>query len=152
MKLKIVAFMVISLIGSLLFYYKTSLSAQPENLITVYQSRTCGCCKKWVAHLQRNGFAVESVMLDDVSPVKEKLGVPKNLVSCHTASVRGLIIEGHVPASAIKTFLNDPKNNRGIAVPGMPIGSPGMEGSYVEKYDVISFSNNNTQSSFMTFN
>lgn len=119
--------------------------------VVVYQSRTCGCCQKWVSHLKNNGFKVKSEFLDDVTVAKNRLGVPMRMASCHTAVVNGYIVEGHVPASAIKELLAKKPAVKGIAVPGMPMGSPGMEGSHKEQFDVISFGDNGTQK-FMSFN
>lgn len=116
--------------------------------MVVYQSKTCGCCKKWVQHLVDNGFNVKSVILDDVSETKAKLGIPQKLASCHTATIDGYLVEGHVPASAIKKMLKERPKVKGISVPGMPIGSPGMEADHVESYNVISFTNNGTQNIF----
>jgi hypothetical protein len=119
--------------------------------IVVYQSRTCGCCKKWVNHLKESGFKVNSEFLDDVADVKLKMKVPMKLASCHTAVANGYIIEGHVPATAVKELLTKRPAIRGISVPGMPMGSPGMEGSYKESFDVVSFDKNNQVSKFMGF-
>lgn len=115
-----------------------SLAAKPA--ITVYKSPTCGCCSKWEDHLKAEGFIVVSKVEDDLSPVKKKQGIPAALQSCHTGVVQGYVIEGHVPAASIKKLLaKKPKGVKGLAVPGMPMGSPGMEGPYTEKYDVLSF-------------
>ena len=108
--------------------------------VTVYKSPTCGCCTKWVDHMQANGFRVKAIDTEDV--VKHKLanGVPYELGSCHTAMVGGYVIEGHVPASDIKRLLKERPPVRGLAVPGMPIGSPGMEqGAHKQRYDVLTF-------------
>lgn len=119
--------------------------------ITVYQSKTCGCCNKWVSHLKDNGFNVKSEMLDDVNVVKLRLKIPMKLASCHTAVADGYVIEGHVPAKAIKELLKKKPSLRGISVPGMPMGSPGMEGSHKEAYDVISFDEKGIFKKFMSF-
>ena len=108
--------------------------------ITVYASKTCGCCHQWVKHLESNGFAVKTELLDDVSVIKTKYKIPPHMQSCHTAVVNGYIVEGHVPAANIKKMISTKPKIRGIAVPGMPIGSPGMEqGDYKEPYNVINF-------------
>lgn len=122
-----------------------------QSEMVVYQSKTCGCCKKWVKHLVDNGFKVKSVLLDDVSEIKTKFGIPQKLFSCHTATINGYLVEGHVPATAIKKTLKDRPKVKGISVPGMPIGSPGMEANYVESYDVISFMNDGTQNIFARY-
>ncbi len=107
--------------------------------LVVYKSPTCGCCKKWVAHLRKNGFDVEVHEQYNVTPMKDKLGVPKRLRSCHTAKVGGYIVEGHVPADVVTRLLEEKPQIAGVAVPGMPMGSPGMEGFRKDPYDIISF-------------
>lgn len=96
--------------------------------IDVYHSPTCGCCKGWIEHLEDHNFSVNSIEMHDVSPIKQKLGVPAQGASCHTAVVNGLVVEGHVPAQDIKTLLNQKTHNtRLLTVPGMPSGGPGMD-------------------------
>ena len=107
--------------------------------VHVYKTATCGCCVKWVDHLREAGFAVTVEDTRDLMAVKRREGVPTDLSSCHTALVDGYVVEGHVPASVVQAFLEEPGDARGLAVPGMPIGSPGMEGRYAEAYDVFSF-------------
>lgn len=108
--------------------------------ITVYKTPTCGCCTKWVEHLEQYGFEATVVSLNDLSPVKSRLGVPNGLRSCHTAETGGYVIEGHVPAADIARVLEERPDASGLAVPGMPVGSPGMEhGERKDPYDVILF-------------
>jgi hypothetical protein len=108
--------------------------------VEVYKSPTCGCCKEWVKHLQANGFSVTTHDVTDIIPYKTANGVPAALGSCHTAKVGGYVIEGHVPASDIKRLLKERPPVRGLAVPGMPVGSPGMEqGGHKDRYDVLTF-------------
>jgi hypothetical protein len=95
--------------------------------VLVHKSPTCGCCMAWVEHMRKSGFAVEVRNSDDLDPVKERLGVPDKQHSCHTAEVGGYFVEGHVPADDVKRLLAEKPAARGIAVPGMPLGSPGME-------------------------
>jgi len=92
-----------------------------------------------VQHLQQAGFTVKTIETFDLKPVKTRLGVPNDLAACHTAQIGGYVIEGHVPAVALKRFLNDKPSAIGLAVPGMPVGSPGMEGGTTEPYDVVMF-------------
>ncbi|MEE9279183.1 MAG: DUF411 domain-containing protein [Myxococcota bacterium] len=113
--------------------------ANEATTVTVYKSPTCGCCSKWVRHLEQHGFTVETHDLRDVTPVKEANGVPRGLVSCHTALVGGYVVEGHVPASDVARLLEQRPPIVGLAVPKMPIGSPGMEGPNPEPYQVLSF-------------
>ncbi len=112
---------------------------QEQPSIEVYKEATCGCCAKWVDHLRRNGFATTIKNVDDMDPVKARFGVPRQAESCHTAVVGGYVIEGHVPASDIKRLLAERPAVKGLAVPGMPIGSPGMEGVGAKPYNVFSF-------------
>ena len=110
--------------------------------MTVYKSPTCGCCKNWVTHMQEAGFNVIAKDVNDLSAIKSEQGVPANLQSCHTAVVDGYVIEGHVPADSIMNLLATRPKIDGLAVPGMPIGSPGMEmpGRGVDPFDVLTFS------------
>jgi hypothetical protein len=107
--------------------------------IKVYKTPQCGCCKAWVDHLSSNGFQAETVDMPDLSLVKQKYGVTPALESCHTAVVGNYVVEGHVPADVIKRLLEERPAVVGIAVPGMPAGSPGMEGAMKERYDVLTF-------------
>jgi len=107
--------------------------------IKVYKDANCGCCAKWVDHLAANGFKVEAMDVPDLSLIKQKYGVKDELQSCHTAVVNGYVVEGHVPADVIRKMLKDKPAVVGLAVPGMPMGSPGMEGPTRERYDVLTF-------------
>ncbi|MDH5447034.1 MAG: DUF411 domain-containing protein [Gammaproteobacteria bacterium] len=111
-----------------------------QDTMTVYKSPTCGCCKKWIDHLEENGFKVKAVDMANVSPKKLELGINPRLASCHTAVIDGYVIEGHVPARDIRQLLKDrPKNIHALTVPGMPVGSPGMEmGNRKDPYAVLS--------------
>lgn len=117
--------------------------------ITVYRSPTCGCCKAWIDHLKTNGFRVEDIVTADVGVKKDELGLPTQLASCHTAVVKDYVIEGHVPANDIKQLLTQKPAIAGLAVPGMPAGSPGMEmGGQQDPFDVIAFDEAGTMSRF----
>jgi hypothetical protein len=113
--------------------------AAEEHVITVHLDPNCGCCSGWVQHLQHAGFRTSVLETTDLDAVKRKLGVPDDLAACHTAEVSGYVVEGHVPATALKRFLAEKPQAIGLAVPGMPIGSPGMEGGKPEPYDVVLF-------------
>jgi hypothetical protein len=115
--------------------------AQPGSpVITVYKSSTCQCCNKWVQHLKDNGFAVKEHNESDMDAIKSRFGISRQLAACHTAVVEGYVVEGHVPAQDIRRLLTDKPAAKGIAVPGMPIGSPGMEqGDQKEPYQVLLF-------------
>ncbi|AGA90856.1 putative metal-binding protein [Thioflavicoccus mobilis 8321] len=105
--------------------------------MTVYKSPTCGCCTAWAEHLRDNGLEVRTVDLSDLGQVKAMAGVAPAQASCHTAMIDGYVIEGHVPADDIKRLLADHPPVRGLTVPGMPLGSPGMEGPRSEHYQVL---------------
>lgn len=105
----------------------------------VYKDANCDCCAKWVDHIRDAGFTAVSHNVTDLNAVKTRYGVPQRLASCHTAEIGGYIVEGHVPADLIRKMLTEKPDIAGIAVPGMPVGSPGMEWTYTEPYDVIAF-------------
>lgn len=105
--------------------------------VTVYKTPTCGCCEGWVDHLRENGFSVIVHDQNDLSAVKAANGITPQLESCHTAVIEGYVIEGHVPADLIARLLNERPEIAGLAVPGMPGGSPGMESSPKEPYQVL---------------
>jgi hypothetical protein len=108
--------------------------------ITVFKTATCGCCSVWVTHLRENGFRVKVNEVESTADYQKKYGVTTALRSCHTATVGGYTIEGHVPASEIQRLLKEKPKAKGLAVPGMPIGSPGMEvGSRRDAYSVLLF-------------
>ncbi|MDT8340705.1 MAG: DUF411 domain-containing protein [Longimicrobiales bacterium] len=112
-----------------------------EGVIQVFKSPTCGCCGAWIDHLEEAGFRVEVVDTPNMLAVKGELGLPGELASCHTARIAGYLVEGHVPARDIQRMLLDRPDIRGLAVPGMPVGSPGMEvpGQAADPYDVVAF-------------
>ena len=114
--------------------------AEPLPEVVMHKDPNCGCCGQWAEHLQANGFRVKTVPERDMESVKRRLAVPQRLTSCHTAKVGGYVIEGHVPASAIKRLLREKPAVAGLAVAGMPLGSPGMEvPGKKDPYDVMSF-------------
>jgi hypothetical protein len=119
-------------------------SASPAEMaelpvVHVYKTPTCGCCADWVTHIEKAGFRTEVQDLPDLTQVKQRLGVPNGLDSCHTSMVGDYVVEGHVPASTMLRMLREKPAIAGIAVPGMPMGSPGMEGPWKDPYDVIAF-------------
>jgi len=107
--------------------------------VDVYKDPSCGCCANWVGHLQGHGFATNVTDSPNIAAVKTKYHVPAALQSCHTALVGGYVIEGHVPATDIQRLLKERPSVVGLAVPGMPIGSPGMEGTTGRPYEVLTF-------------
>lgn len=106
--------------------------------VVVYKSPTCQCCNKWIAHLEQNGFKVTAKNTRNVKSIKEKYGIKHNFSACHTAVIAGYFVEGHVPAQSIHRLLSEKPDIKGITVPGMPIGSPGMEqGTRKQPYNVL---------------
>jgi hypothetical protein len=118
--------------------------------VTVYKSPSCGCCVKWVEHMRKAGFEVTVNDVDNVNPVKMRVGVPPAKGSCHTSEVAGYFLEGHVPASDVKRLLAERPAAKGLAVPGMPMGSPGMEvpDGRTQAYDVELVAKDGTTSRF----
>jgi len=114
-------------------------------LVRMRKNPGCGCCDKWAEHMQANGFRVESQEDPGIYEYKQQLGIPRELVSCHTAEVEGYVIEGHVPADLVQRMLEEKPAIVGIAVGGMPMGSPGMEGPYKDPYNVVAFRKDGTQ-------
>ncbi|HEY5616446.1 MAG TPA: DUF411 domain-containing protein [Vicinamibacterales bacterium] len=119
-----------------------SVSTQrPATTVQVYKSPTCGCCANWVKHLQQHGFRTQVTETDNVADIKAQHKIPARAQSCHTAIVDGYVIEGHVPATDVQRLLKERPAVVGLAVPGMPIGSPGMEVPNMkpQAYDVVAF-------------
>ena len=113
--------------------------AQLKPLVTVYKNPACGCCGEWEKHMRASGFRLETHNVADVTPLKRKLGIPEALYSCHTATVGGYVLEGHVPAGDVKRLLRERARVIGLAVPGMVVGSPGMEQGAPQPYATIAF-------------
>lgn len=122
-------------IGGVMVVQRPSAAAD----ITVYKSPSCICCSKWVDHLQANGFTVVVKHRRDLTAIKQELVIQRELQACHTATIDGYVIEGHVPAGDIRRLLAEKPAVRGLAVPDMPVGSPGMEGPRPQRYKVLTF-------------
>jgi hypothetical protein len=116
---------------------RPAFTAEPG--IKVHRDPSCGCCSKWVRHLREAGFAVEVDDTADLSAVRSQFGIPSELVACHTAELGDYLLEGHVPAPAIRRLLAERPKARGLAVPGMPVGAPGMEGRQPQPNAVVLF-------------
>jgi hypothetical protein len=116
---------------------KASTNPADSSLITVYKTPTCGCCALWVDHMREHGFRVAVTDVAQLTPVKRTYGVPSDVATCHTGMIGGYFVEGHVPAEDVRRMLRERPDIIGIAVPGMPAGSPGMEVGVVESYEVI---------------
>ena len=123
--------------GALSISLLTPLLADAAPVVEVYKSASCECCTDWVKHLEKNGFSVTARNVTNPTDYRERFGMPNELGSCHTALVGGYAIEGHVPASEIKRLLQERPKAKGLAVPSMPLGSPGMEGRRSDPYDVL---------------
>lgn len=115
-----------------------------DEVITMYKQTYCGCCEKWADHLRRAGFEVNTVNMYNLAPLNDRLGIPVNVESCHTAKLGNYYIIGHVPVADIRKMLEEKRSVLGISVPGMPVGSRGMEipGMIPDKYDSVLFSKN----------
>ena len=138
----------VALAPFLLFSHQV-LSADVIN----HKSPYCGCCTAWTKHMQEEGFSVEEKLHDNMNDIKKELGISPQLASCHTAEINGYIFEGHIPAKDIKAFLaNPPKGAKGLAVPGMPIGSPCMEnGAQKQAYTVYAFNQDGQVFEYQTY-
>jgi hypothetical protein len=127
-----------TLFGAIAFVAMFAGSAAHAATMIVYKSPACGCCAKWVEHVEQHGFTVKTIPTEDMLALKKRLGVPENAMSCHTTKVGNYVVEGHVPAADIKRLLAQKPKARGIAVAGMPMGSPGMEhGNHREPYATL---------------
>ncbi len=115
------------------------LPAQAAPAMMVYKDPNCGCCKSWVSLMRAAGFEISARDTPDMPAIKQRYKVPAALASCHTALVGGYVVEGHVPADLITRLLKEKPKVLGLTVPGMPIGSPGMEGGTREAYEVLTF-------------
>ena len=129
----------LSFTGFVSFAHAEPVTAAPQ--MTMYKDPYCGCCEGWAEHMKAAGFNVTVKVEEAMDTVKAKYGVGASLASCHTAVVGGYVIEGHVPAGAVKRLLAERPQATGLTAPGMPIGSPGMEmpGSKADTYDVLLF-------------
>ncbi|HSD54189.1 MAG TPA: DUF411 domain-containing protein [Burkholderiales bacterium] len=125
-------------------------AAAPLEMV-VYKSPTCGCCTDWVKHMRAHGFEVKTVEVADLEPVRRRFGVPDRLAACHTAVVGGYVVEGHVPASAVRRLLAEKPHAVGLSVPGMPSGSPGMEGTRSETFSTLVFDERGTAKVFESY-
>jgi len=126
------------LVAAFLVLQRHSAAAESSTIL-VHKNPNCSCCAGWVRHLKTAGFTVTVEKTTDLQPVRKRLGVPADLAACHTAEVDGYVLEGHVPAAAVRRLLEKRPSAIGLAVPGMPAGSPGMEGSVPQRYEVVLF-------------
>jgi len=139
----------LALVAASLVLQRSPAEAE-SSAILVHKDPNCSCCSGWVRHLKDSGFAVRVEETTNLQPVRKRLGVPADLAACHTAEVDGYVLEGHVPAAAVRRLLEQRPTAIGLAVPGMPAGSPGMEGGTPQRYDVVLFGKTGRQP-FMHF-
>lgn len=139
-----------AVVGALLLTPLAVRAALPE--IEVYKTSTCGCCGEWIEHLRAEGFKVRAIDVPETAPYRTRFGVAARYGSCHTATVQGYALEGHVPAREIRRLLREQPLAVGLAVPGMPAGSPGMEqGSSAEPFDVLLLTANGAASTYASY-
>lgn len=127
---------------------KVSFSAAPASKMVVRKDPGCMCCDKWAAHLRKDGFTVDVSEDAELEAYKNKLGIPASLRSCHTGVVEGFVVEGHVPVADVQRMLREKPAIAGIAVGGMPMGSPGMEGPVTQPYNTVAFTKDGKTSIF----
>jgi hypothetical protein len=139
-----------TLVSILILAVSLASGATPPEMV-VFKTKTCGCCGKWVDHMRANGFKVTVNDVPSTAEYRQKHGVPEKLQSCHTALVGGYTVEGHVPAAAIQRLLKEKPKYKGVAVPGMPMGSPGMEGPYSDAYSVLGFNADGSASVYQSY-
>lgn len=138
-----------TLFGAIAFTAMFVGTAAHAATLTVYKSPSCGCCGKWIEHVEAHGFTVNTVPTDDMMAVKKRLGVPDEAMSCHTTKVGNYVVEGHVPAADIKRLIAQKPKARGIAVAGMPMGSPGMDmGGQRQPYSTMLIGSNGNMAVF----
>lgn len=141
MKLSLNVLLIASLLG-------TSAAMAQAAVVEVFKSPTCGCCGKWVEHMKANGFKVVTHEMNDVTPYKQRLGVPVGMGSCHTAEVGGYLVEGHVPADDVKRLLAEKPKAKGLVSPGMPQSAPGMDMPGKQPYEILLVRQDGSTSSF----
>lgn len=125
-------------------------ATEPLPVMKVWKTPNCGCCGKWVTYMQESGFTVEVTVLDDVAPIRARNGVPPRLGSCHTATVGGYVVEGHVPAEDVRRLLKERPQVLGLSAPAMPAGSPGMDVPNSPPYTVVSFTRDGESKAYAT--
>jgi hypothetical protein len=135
---------------TLLFAVLFAPVAMAANALDVYSDPSCGCCGAWVHYMRAQGYTVIAHQDRPMAAVKARLGVPPDAMSCHTAVIDGYVIEGHVPVEDIRRLLAERPNARGLAAPGMPMGSPGMEVGAPERYDVVLINQDGSSQVFVT--
>jgi hypothetical protein len=154
---KIISFLLVvtGIIGGLYFLSREDSQVSVNSVlggkeVTVYKTPTCGCCNVFVSYLKKKIATVKTENLSNLDAIKKQYGVPSELASCHTSVIDGYVVEGHIPAEAIEKLLLEKPNIKGIALPGMPSGTPGMPGPKTEKWEIRSLNQDGTVGTFMT--
>lgn len=143
-------FLLVSLFTALLLVAGCSTkSPLAGQAVTVYKSQTCGCCGLYVKYMGQKGLAAETVGVDDIAPIKTKYGIPQMMESCHTTVIGQYVVEGHMPIEAVEKLMSEKPDIKGIAMPGMPYGSPGMPGSKQEPFVIYALQNDGGVTEFM---
>ncbi len=131
---------------------QVSESYKGNKQMTVYRSASCGCCGAWIQHMEKHGFKVKEIITEDLEAIKNQYNLPLELSSCHTAIIDGYVIEGHIPANDVKRFLTQKPDVLGITVPGMPIGTPGMEARDIKQpFEILTFDNQGKTTVFNSY-
>ena len=152
----ILLIVVVAVIIGGLYFFSREETKTPESLalggkeVTVYKTPTCGCCAVFISYLEKKDVAVKIENVKSLDDIKKRNGIPSELWSCHTSIVDGYVVEGHVPIEAIEKLLSEKPNIKGIALPGMPSGTPGMPGPKTEKWEIRSLNEDGTVGTFMT--
>lgn len=149
----VIAVVVVGLSGLVYLNNKNQAasSALAGTEVTVYRSATCGCCKNYIAYLKRQGFTVNEEVVSDIKTVKAEYAIPSDLSSCHTTVMGDYVVEGHVPVEVIQQLKEEKPDVAGIALPGMPQGSPGMAGAKVGSWSISSFTKSGDVSLFTSY-
>ena len=134
-RIAVIAVVLVAFAGGWLYAGRTPMADGTQ--VVMYQNPACGCCSKWAAHMESNGFTVEVHKTDQLNSIKEREGITAATAGCHTSMIDGYLVEGHVPAREIARLLSERPAVKGITVPGMPMGAPGMEGGRTDRYDVL---------------
>ncbi|HJO04491.1 MAG TPA: DUF411 domain-containing protein [Acidobacteriota bacterium] len=148
-RIAVIAVVLVAFAGGWLYAGRTPLVDGTK--VVMYQNPACGCCSKWAAHMEATGFTVEIHKTDQLNSIKQREGITPETAGCHTSMVDGYLVEGHVPAREIARLITDRPDVKGIAVPGMPMGSPGMEGGRTDHYDVLSIDHEGNTAVFASY-
>jgi hypothetical protein len=144
-----IAIVLVAFAGGWLYAGRTPLIDGTK--VVMYQNPACGCCSKWAAHMESNGFTVEIHKTEQLNRIKEREGITPETAGCHTSLVDGYLVEGHVPASEVARLLSERPDVKGITVAGMPMGAPGMEGGRKDRYDVLTIDDEGKTAVFASY-